>query len=257
MLEENKKRMVEFTEKIINILETGVATLAVVLGVVAVFAKIGYANDCSLFYGIHKRYFDGSDMFLEKGTLLVISALLVVYPLIFGYLSKKMNEAYNRWIFAVISMMILLVQNMVFTQNIINSTQCRFIQMVAYSKITIIAFIASDAMIVFNIFFRKYHKKGGRAEKAMNIVLMVALLIYVSNAVWGIMALMNREIKDERAYETISEENVIVSTYEGMFVVMKCKIEEDVLYIEKGGYSLVEMRDVEISYKEFENVVCE
>lgn len=65
---------------------------------------------------------------------------------------------------------------------------------------------------------------------------------------------MNRGIEDKRDYEIINNDKVVVTTYEGKFLVMDCEIEEQTLYIEKGNYSFTEMSGVDIKYVKFEDV---
>ncbi|MCM1399191.1 MAG: hypothetical protein NC225_06870 [Clostridium sp.] len=68
---------------------------------------------------------------------------------------------------------------------------------------------------------------------------------------------MNYEINDKVAYEVIEQNRAIVSNYEGKFVVMNCEIQDEIIILKKGTYSLEEMTGVSITYHKYEKVICE
>lgn len=82
-------------------------------------------------------------------------------------------------------------------------------------------------------------------------------MLYISNTATGITIKINYDISDKKAYEVIEQDRAIISNYEGKFVVMDCEIQDEIIILKKGTYSLEEMTGVSITYHEYEKVVCE
>lgn len=243
-------------DNIWNILGKGIATLATLQGIVMAFSQMAYARDCASFYGIHNRYFDGSDVFRSKIMYLVACIFLIIYIWALGYIGKKMKSKIDRAFIFIATMLFLFVQNVIYTCNIISRGGYAVFENEGFLIVSVVVYIISDIIIAFYMVLRKHCKKWKEPKKVEGIILGAALCVYAFCAVGGIMAYMGTEIEDKRTYEIISDSDVIVSTYEGMFVTMKCRVEEDTLYIDKGKCKLRGMENEEISYYEFEEVIC-
>lgn len=50
---------------------------------------------------------------------------------------------------------------------------------------------------------------------------------------------------------------ILVSNYDGKFVVMSCEIQDETIILKKGTYSLEDMTGVSITYHKYEKVICE
>lgn len=88
------------------------------------------------------------------------------------------------------------------------------------------------------------------------IVFLLAFIIFSIDVSIGASVIFNNDISDKRFYEVIDDDKVVITNYEGKFLVMDCDVEGETLYIEKGKYSFIEMTDVDIKYKKYEDVQC-
>ena len=64
----------------------------------------------------------------------------------------------------------------------------------------------------------------------------IALGIYLLNSLVGISQILNRQISEKRFYEVIDNNKVVITNYEGKFLVMDCGVQGGILKIKKGKY---------------------
>ena len=57
-----------------------------------IFIIEDYANSCSLYYGISKRYFNSTDMFKAKFIFFIAAIVLIMYPFILDRINKKLKS---------------------------------------------------------------------------------------------------------------------------------------------------------------------
>ena len=86
--------------------------------------------------------------------------------------------------------------------------------------------------------------------------ILLAFIIFSIDVSIGVSVIFNNDISDKRFYEVIDDDKVVITNYEEKFLVMDCDVEGETLYIEKGKYSFIEMTDVDIKYKKYEDVQC-
>ena len=124
------------------------------------------------------------------------------------------------------------------------------------SYITITILLISDIVIAYFIIIRTYFQKNKKYGKIENVIVVIAMLIYISNIITGISIKMNYQASDKKDYEIIGMNQAIVSVYDDKFVVMNCNIQDEEMILEKGKYQLEQMTGVPIVYKEFTKVIC-
>lgn len=150
---------------------------------------------------------------------------------------------------------LLFVQNITYTINYIESLRCEWLKSIIDNNITIIVFLISDIVLAYFFILRVYFRKKMFLTKVEKVVFTLALGIYLLNSIIGITQVLNTKISDKKSYEMIGNDKVVITNYEGKFLVMDCEIQGKVLKIkEKGKYSFIEMTNVEVQYNKYENV---
>lgn len=117
-------------------------------------------------------------------------------------------------------------------------------------------FLIADIVISFYIIIRNYFWNRKPVKKFEEVIFSVALFIYLVSSLIGIGIELGSNIEDKTSYETIDDNKVIVSIYEGNFLVMDCEVKDNILYIKRGKYHFMDMTMSEIAYNEYEKVVC-
>ena len=214
-----------------NILGTGLAAFITLVGTMNLVISKSFSVSCSSFYGIDGKYFSGTEMFENKLIFVLCAFLLFAYPFIFSYISEKINSKIYVILMFLFTVCIMFVQNILYTINLIEIIPWTWLRKIVDNYVTIIVFLIVD--------------------------LVIALLLYVMNVATGIAIKMDYEISDKKSYEVIEQNRAIVSSYDGKFVVMDCKIQGETIVLKKGTYSLEEMTGVSITYHKYEKVICE
>jgi len=252
-----KKPLWDFLKQNIwNILGAGMGSLFMIQGLISVFIKAGYAKSYSSYYGIHKRYFDGNEMYQDKMFFLAINIVLILYLIILVYANKKIKEKELTWVLFGVSVIVMLGQNLIYVSNIIEVMEKWGVEKIIDNWITVAILFITDVIISFYMIIRNRIWKEKKIKKVEAIMLSVALFFYISLMVGGIMVYMNSEIGDKKDYEVVNGNQVIVSTYDDKFVVMNCIVDGENLSIEKGKCSLIQTEDLEVTYYEFKQVIC-
>lgn len=240
-----------------NILGTGLAIYITLVGMINWGISKSFSVSCANFYGTDRKYFSGTEMFEDKLIFILCALALFVSPFIFAYINKKMNSKVYVVLTFLLTIVILFIQNILYTINLIDIIPWDWLRRFIDNYVTIGVFLVADILIAYFIIIRDFFfekKKYNRVEKA---ILAIALLLYISNMATGIAIKTNYEISDKKAYEVIEQNRAIISNYDGKFVVMDCEIQDETIILKKGTYSLEEMTGVSITYHEYEKVVCE
>lgn len=240
-----------------NILGIGLAACITFEGIVNSLFSKGFSISCANFYGMDKKYFDGTEMFEDKLIFVLCALALFAYPFLFSYVNKRLNSKVIVIVTFLVTILILFVQNMIYTVDLIDRIPWDWLKRYIDNYVAIGIFFVADILIAYFIIIRNFFRKNKRCSTVEKIFLTIALLLYVSNMVMGITSKINYEISDKKAYETIEQDRAIVSVYDGKFVVMDCQIQDETIILKKGTYSLEEMTGVSITYHEYEKVVCE
>ena len=183
--------------------------------------------------------------------------ILFAYPFVFVYINKKINSKIYVAATFLLTACILFSPNLLFTIDIIDIIPFESIKRVVDSYVTIGVLLIDDIVISYFIIIRD---SGGKKKKYNNletVIFAIALILYFANIITGISMRMTYEIDDKKTYETIEQDGVVVSEYEGKFVVMECEIQGETLILKKGTCRLEEMVGVPILYHKYDRVICE
>ena len=254
----NKGKKVKnyIVDNIWNILGVGVGVCIVLLNLINIILSTNYSRDCGEYYGIDEKYFYGLPMFKDKMISILIVIILLIYPFLFNYINLKLRSKLYLAFSFLITVFLLLVQNIAYTLSFIDSIKCEWLIAVIDNNITIIIFLISDIVLAYFVILRKYLRKDKPFTKLGKIVFVLVLGIYVLDTITGVSIVLNSNISDKKVYEIIDNNKVVITNYEGKFLIMDCDIQGEILYIEKGEYSFIEMTDVDIKYNEYEDVQC-
>lgn len=119
-----------------------------------------------------------------------------------------------------------------------------------------VVFLISDIILAYFWIVRGNSMKEKPLNKLEKLAFVVVFAIFMIDAGIGITTTLSKEISDKKAYEIIENKKAIITDYEGKFLIMDCELQENVLYISKGKYSLIDMSNVDIEYREFDQVIC-
>lgn len=243
-------------DNIWNILEIGIGACITLGNLINIFVSVNYSRVCSEYYGIDEKYFTDSRIFQHKVIFLVYAIVLMVYPFVSNYINLKLkSKVYVVWSFLA-TVFLLFMQNLTYTANFINSAKCEWLITIIDNKVTIIVFLISDIVLAYFFILRNYFKKDKPLMKLGKIVFALVLGIYLFDTSIGISLFLNSQISDKRSYEVIDNNKVVITIYGERFLVMDCDVQGEILYIEKGKYSFIEITGVDIEYHEYEDVQC-
>lgn len=245
-----------FKENVWNILGTGIASCITIVSLLNMLISKSYANSCAEYYGVHKKYFSGTEIFEDKVIFVFCAILLFAYPFFFDYVNRKMKSKAYLIITFLLSIIILFMQNILYTVNLIERIPYEEMRIFIDNYITIIIFLIADVIIAYFLIIRNYFWYEKPYKRIEKILLSLAMIIYAIDTAAGVSIALSYQIGDKKSYEVIENNRVIVSTYDGKFVVMNCEIQEEWLLIEKGTYSLEEMAGLKITYHEYDEVIC-
>lgn len=239
-----------------DILAVGISVCAIFINLMSLCVSEHYSRDCSHYYGIDKKYFDGSSIFQDKMDFLVLIFISFLYLLVSNYVNTKLKSK----ICAIGSFIgitfLLFVQNITYTVTYIASLKSEWWIAIIDNSITIIIFLISDIIIAYFFILRKSFGKKKPLIKLEKKVLALALVIYLLNSFVGISQVLNSQISEKRFYEVIDNNKVVITNYEGKFLVMDCGVQGEILNIEKGKYYFIEMTNVDVQYKKYKDVNC-
>lgn len=239
-----------------NVLGSGLAAFITVVGIMNLIISKSFSFSCANFYGTDRKYFSGTEIFEDKLIFIFFALLLLVYPFIFSYFNKKINSKIYVILTFLVTVYILFAQNILYTVNLIDIIPWDWLRRFIDNYVTIGVFLVADILIAYFIIIKNFFwekKKFNRVEK---MILMLALLLYISNTAIGITIKINYEISDKKAYEVIEQNSAIISNYEGKFVVMDCEIQGETIVLKKGAYHLEEMVGASITYHTYDKVIC-
>lgn len=240
-----------------NILGTGLAACITLGGIINFLFSRNFTNSCASFYGVDRKYFSGTEMFQDKLIFIFCAMALFVYPFIFAYINQKIKNKLNVVLTFFMTILILFMQNILYTINIIDMISWDWLKRLIDNYVLIIVFLVVDILIAYFIIIRNFFWKKKKYNKVEKIIFSITLLLYILNISTGFTIKINYEISDKRAYEVIEQNRAIISNYDGKFVVMNCKIQDETIILIKGSYSLEEMTGVSITYHEYSKVICE
>ena len=119
------------------------------------------------------------------------------------------------------------MQSLIYTESFLNYIPYKWLKGAINNYITITILLISDIVIAYFIIIRIYFQKNKKYGKIENVIVVIAMLIYISNIITGISMKMNYQVSDKKDYEIIGMNQAIVSVYDDKFVVMNCKIQDE------------------------------
>lgn len=240
-----------------NILKVGISSCATFVNLMSLFASEYYSRDCSHYYGIDKKYFDGSSIFQDKMNFLVLIFISFLYLVVSNYVNNKLKSKICAIGSFVGITFLLFAQNITYTVTYIASLKSEWWITIIDNSVTIIIILISDIIIAYFFILRKSFGRKKPLIKLEKMVFALALGIYLLNSLVGISQILNRQISEKRFYEVIDNNKVVITNYEGKFLVMDCGVQGGILNIEKGKYYFIEMTNVDVQYKKYKDVNCE
>ena len=243
-------RFATFVSKNIRkIVEMGIPIITLVSTILGYIGTVLYAKECSTFYGAHERYFDDDNMFWQK---LLTSALIVsmAAAIIFFFINHKERKKWKTALVYIIGVVYGMIINLYCLVPI--SVKYEFN---IYVDLFMLIIIFVWPFLLSYYFVVKDMKKLSKVDETIFSVVLSGFILIVC---LGVGNQLSANVEDISKYEMINNELVVVSDYEGKFVVMECYVDDDnVLYINKGNYKLIEETDVMIFYNKFKDVECE
>lgn len=243
-------------DNIWNILGIGVGAWITLIGFVNILVSTNYAMTCSEYYGIDAKYFADSSVFQRKIIYLAVIIFLLLIPFILNYINSKLkSKVFLAWSF-IITVLIWFMQNIMYTARFIDAIKSEWLISMIDNFAIIIVLLISDIVLAYFFVLRNHVRKNKNMVRWKIIVFLSAFIIFSIDVSIGASVIFNNDISDKRFYEVIDDDKVVITNYEGKLLVMDCDVEGETLYIEKGKYSFIEMTDVDIKYKKYENVQC-
>lgn len=245
-----------FKNNVWNVLGTGITTCITAVSLVKILVAWGYASSCSFYYGIDKRYFNSIELFKDKVIIIIAAVLFITYPFLFNYINTKMKSKIYITITFLITIFILFTQNVVYTSDLLDEIEWSWVKKLLDNYITLFLFLITDIIIAYYIILRSFLVSEKKLRLWERIILFISIAIYSVNVSIGISLVMGTKISDKKMYEVINDNQVIIDVYDGKFLTMNCKVQNDELHIEKGRYSFIDMTENEITYHKFKIVIC-
>jgi len=245
--QENKK-YINYVENVIKI----ITLITLIFGAIVFIVSRTYAKNCCELYGIDKRYFYSAELFYNK-MIFLIGIVLIVIMLYF--LEKVLNDI-GMYIITYSSMVILNILSLSIIYNYISIDFIRNVlnNSVYFCCINIILIILCGASAVLFILIKNLEIES----KEWQIKVFITFIIIQSIIIlFGISTYLETSINDKKTYEVINKDKVIITEYEGKFLVLNCDIDtsNEKLTIYKGEYEFIEMMGNKITTKEYKEVL--
>ncbi len=89
------------------------------------------------------------------------------------------------------------------------------------------------------------------------LVAVILGVIYLLFVAFGIHGVAIKGIEDKKCYEMVGNNQVVLTEYDGKFLVMDCEIVNDILYIFNDDYVFVEKTEKPLKLKKYRKVLVE
>ena len=211
-----------------------------------------YKQKCEAYYNVSMQYFDGQQRLEDVEIFGILTVLLIIYPIIIFIIRHYFDDKKGEIMTFIALSCVFFYQSLTYDEYIMQYSDSDFLRKIAASWITIGILFVAD---LFVSFFLVWKNKGKKIIS--NIVVTISLMIIVINALFGIFAGLNFNVENKKEYEILdSGKSAVISTYEGMFVVMDCQIygDNEYLYLDNKNYRLEEMAGHNIQYIMFDSV---
>ena len=237
-IKKEKKWWNEFKCKITDNFQIILGSISLIVNIFLMVNLVVYKNRCSQYYGIDRRYFNDINNIREKFLVLFIMILLVF---LLPYLCRYVLISDGNRIYKITSS--VTIGSFIYIQCYLVSN---YFNLSWYVNIIVFLFIL--ALIMCCII----------KPNCINIIDCIFLCISIILCFFCIYSQLKLGIIENKVYEIINNNKVIITEYKGKYIVCDCRIDNDnnELYISRGDYSIISMNDVKIKYKRFNKAYC-
>lgn len=239
----------EYTPKIFNILKKFgeiIAPITFIAGIIGTCKICNNANSLSSLFGISSRYFFRQNLMSQYllAFLIVLIPIVIFFTVIMDLEKKDLTDlTIGSKATIIFIFILLLVFDLILMKEYFFSGKEWKLYILVFYLITYI-------ILAIIILVDKVNKK--HAILGLTIVHVGFLLVFLVTIFFG-------QSKLPTTYEMIDNNQVIVSVYQGKFVVMNSEVDEskNSISIEKGNYYLVDIDEVHVKTRTFDLVKVE
>ncbi len=236
----------EYTPKIFNILKKFgeiIAPITFIAGIIGTCKICNNANSLSSLFGISSRYFFSQNLISQYLLIFIIVLIPIISFLVIIMDLEKKDITIENKVTVIFIFIPLLIFDMTILQEYFFSGKEWGIDV---TILYLIVYIISVAVILID----KACKR--KAIGVLTVMQVGLLLLFLIASFFG-------QSKLPTTYEMIDNNQVIVSVYQGKFVVMNSEVDEskNSISIEKGNYYLVDIDEVHVKTRTFDLVKVE
>ena len=237
-----------FEKIIIERYELIIAIIGVLGLIVSKMVAFNYKRKCEEYYNVSMQYFDGKQRLESVEIFGILTLLLIIYPIIIYIMRRYLNDKIEKIMTFIALACIFIYQSLTYVECIIEYVNRDYLQ--NNRVLWTVIFILGIADVAFSHFlvFQK--------NEVIGIISFSVLIITV---IVGICAGLSFNAENKMEYEILDDrKSAVISTYEGKFVVMDCKIKiygkKKYLYLDNTKYRLEEMAGHDIQSITFDSV---
>ena len=235
-----------FEKIIIERYELIIAIIGVLGLIVSKMVAFNYKRKCEEYYNVSMQYFDGKQRLESVEIFGILTLLLIIYPIIIYIMRRYLNDKIEKIMTFIALACIFIYQSLTYVECIIEYVNRDYLQnnRVLWTVIFILG-IADVAFSHFLVFEKN------------EVIGIISFSVIIITVIVGIFAGLSFNAENKMEYEILDDrKSAVISTYEGKFVVMDCKIYENnnYLYLDNTKYRLEEMAGHDIQSITFDSV---
>lgn len=193
------------------------------------------------------QYFDGKQRLESVEIFGILTLLLIVYPIIIYIMRRYLNDKIETVMTFIALACIFIFQSLTYVECIIEYVNRDYLQNYVVLWTVIVILMIVDVLFSYFLVFKQNEVKG---------IIFFSIVISII-VIGGIVAGISFNAENKMEYEILDDgKSAVISTYEGKFVVMDCKIYENnnYLYLDNTKYRLEEMAGHDIQSITFDSV---
>ena len=238
-----------FEKIIIERYELIIAIIGVLGLIVSKMVVFNYKRKCEEYYNVSMQYFDGKQRLESVEIFGILTLLLIVYPIIIYIMRRYLNDKIEKVMTFIALACIFIFQSLTYVECIIEYVNRDYLQNNVVLWTVIVILMIVDALFSYFLVFKQNEVKG---------IIFFSIVISII-VIGGIVAGISFNAENKMEYEILDDEkSAVISTYEGKFVVMDCKIKiygkKKYLYLDNTKYRLEEMAGHDIQNITFDSV---
>lgn len=192
------------------------------------------------------QYFDGKQRLESVEIFGILTLLLIVYPIIIYIMRRYLNDKIEKVMTFIALACIFIYQSLTYVECIIEYGNRDYLQNNWVLWTVIVILVIADVAFSHFLVFEKNEVIG-----------IISFSVIIITVIVGIFAGLSFNAENKMEYEILDDgKSAVISTYEGKFVVMDCKIYEkkNYLYLDNTKYRLEEMAGHDIQSITFDSV---